>query len=109
MATTLKLYRGHAFLGGRGVAHEVRTEVERRLAESERSVIVLDFAGVEGVSHSFADELLSPLSERFDQQVSRRVKLVNVAEEVAEDLKLVADMHGLYVPEVEGSASLSAA
>lgn len=109
MTTTIKLYRGHAFLGGRGTAHEIRADVERRLAKGKHAIITLDFAGVEGVSHSFADELLSPLSERLGQQVSRRVRLVNVADDVAEDLEVVADMHGLYVPEVERSASLPAA
>jgi hypothetical protein len=100
MADVLKLYSGRAFLGGRAVAHRVRTEAVRLLASRSDSVVVLDFEGVDGVSHSFGDELLSPLAELLDQAVAKRVKLANCSASTLADLRSVADMHRLPMPHV---------
>ncbi len=94
------LFRGHRFLGGRAVAYEVRREAEKLLEKQPNLVIVLDFEGVEGVSHSFADELLSPLSDLLGERVAERVRIENVDPDVLEDLRLVAMMHGLHMPSV---------
>lgn len=98
MREVVKLYRGQRFLGGRSLANRVRVAAEDLLARDDDTVVVLDFAGVEGVSHSFADELLSPLTELLHSAVRDRVWLVNCAPEVREDLELVATMHGLVMP-----------
>ena len=98
MAHELKLFRGHRFLGGRSVAHQVRLVAHDILENDPNALVVLDFAKVEGVSHSFADELLSPLSEYLNEDMKRRVLLANCAPEVLEELQLVADMHRLVMP-----------
>jgi hypothetical protein len=98
MAKRLRLFRGHRFLGGRGVAHKVRLAAEDALRSSRNTVVILDFAQVEGVSHSFADELLSPLSELLDDRCAKRVLLANCTPEVLEELEIVAMMHGLVMP-----------
>lgn len=98
MAQEFRLYRGHRFLGGRGVAHEVRLAAEDLLRRDPAAVVLLDFSGVEGVSHSFADELLSPLNDLLHEAVKDRVWLVNCSDEVLEELELVAMMHGLVMP-----------
>ena len=95
---TLTLKRDHRFLGGRGVAHQVRTAAEALLRKDPPAVVVLDFAGVDGVSHSFADELLSPLSDLLHEAVRSRVLLANCSGDVREELELVAAMHGLFMP-----------
>jgi hypothetical protein len=92
------LYRGHRFLGGRAVAHNVRRAAEAFLASNLKAAVVLDFRRVEGVSHSFADELLSPLSELLQEETRERVFLTNCSDEVLEELQLVATMHGLFMP-----------
>ena len=98
MVQKLRLYRGHRFLGGRGVAHEVRLAAEDLLRCDSSTVVWLDFAGVEGISHSFADELLSPLNDLLREAVKDRVCLTNCSAEVLEELELVALMHGLFMP-----------
>lgn len=98
MAHTLTLNRGHRFLGGRGTAHAARRAAEELLGHDPSAVVVLDFSGVEGVSHSFADELLSPLSELLHEAMQHRVLLANCADDVREELELVASMHRLFMP-----------
>lgn len=102
MLKRLSLYRGHRFLGGRGVPHDVRRAAEHALRRDQSTVVVLDFAGVEGVSHSFADELLSPLTDLLNETVRERVWFVNVSDEVLEEMGIVATMHGLFLPSVSG-------
>lgn len=109
MAHVLKLYAGRAFLGGRGVAHRVRTEAVEVLTSRGDSVVVLDFDGVEGVSHSFGDELLSPLADLLDRAVPERVKLANCSASALADLQSVADMHRLPMPHVCAAAKAEAA
>jgi hypothetical protein len=109
MVKRLTLFRGHRFLGGRGVAHEVRLAAVDALRRDRREVVILDFAGVEGVSHSFVDELLSPLTDLLHEAVSQRVRLENVSDEVLEELEIVASMHGLYLPQRSKSEALSCA
>lgn len=104
MTKILKLYRGHRFLGGRSVAHEVRRRAEDLLASNRSLVVVLDFSDIEGVSHSFADELLTPLSELLEEGNQERVYLRNCSSEVFEDLELIAAMHGLRMPAIHKKA-----
>ena len=101
MDHTLALYQGFPFLGGRSVAFKVRTEAEKLLRSSCNARIFLDFSNVEGVSHSFADELLSPLNDLVGSAVSERVGIIHCSEEVVSDLKSVAEMHSLPMPFTE--------
>jgi hypothetical protein len=103
----MPLYRGHSFLGGRSVAQRVRRDAEALLASDPEAVVVLDFRGVEGVSHSFADELLTPLSESLKSTMRERVLLTNCTAEVLEELKLVAVMHDLFMPALASKNALA--
>lgn len=96
--TTLNLFRGQRFLGGRGWANHLRLAVENALADDEREVVVLDFDGVEGVSHGFADELLTPLNELLGSDLGNRVRMTNVTPGVVEELQAVAHLHHLRIP-----------
>ncbi|MBI0432213.1 STAS-like domain-containing protein [Roseomonas sp. KE0001] len=107
MERVLALYAGRAFLGGRGVAFKVRTEAAASLNRSPYSTVVLDFAGVRGVSHSFADELLSPLADVLGAQVPERITITNCDGQVEGELRSVAAMHGLPFPSVRREANQS--
>jgi hypothetical protein len=98
MEEVLALYAGHAFLGGRAGAHRVRTKAEDVLRTNR--CVVLDFNSVQGVSHSFADELLSPLADLLQAKLSDKVSLINCSQEVLEELKSVAEMHRLPMPHI---------
>jgi hypothetical protein len=102
MQHVLAIYAGRAFLGGRGTAFTVRTRASDLLTSSPDAVVVLDFAGVKGVSHSFADELLSPLADLLSSDVPKRVKIANCTQTVEGGLRSVADMHELRMPQVLG-------
>jgi hypothetical protein len=96
----LTLFSGHSFLGGRAVAHKTRTDALSILSRNVNAVVVLDFDGVSGVSHSFCDELLSPLADLLQEDVVRRVKLSNCTVGTLSDLSRVAEMHALPMPSV---------
>lgn len=104
MDRQIPLYEGCSFLGGRGVAYRVRTRAAQVLATNSHDVVVLDFAHVVGVSHSFADELLSPLTDLLGSEVPMRVRLMNCLPSVRGDLESVAEMHGLEMPAAEASS-----
>lgn len=101
MSTTLKLFSGNEFLGGRHVAFVIRTEACKLLTDNPKSMVFLDFDGVRGVSHSFSDELLSPLSDLLGPDVSRHVFIVNCDDTVKKDLQSVARLHDLNQPTFE--------
>ena len=101
MDRRIPLFEGHSFLGGRVVAWRVRTKAAEYLTTNSVDVVVLDFAHVGGVSHSFADELLSPLTDLLGKKVSDRVRLMNCRPSVYSDLSSVAEMHGLEMPMAE--------
>ena len=98
MEYRLPLFEGHAFLGGRGVAFRARTRAEQVLQSDPNSLVFLDCKGVDGVSHSFADELLSSLSDLLGAAVEERVSLINCISSVYDDFVSVAEMHQLHMP-----------
>lgn len=100
MRHVFQMFQGHRFLGGRALANRVRNEACALITANPTAEVVLDFDRVEGVSHSFTDELLSPLDELLHEHVAERVFLVNCAPEVLEQLELVAMMHDLAMPGV---------
>jgi hypothetical protein len=101
--------RGHTFLGGRGLARDLREEVEALLRADPTGTVVLDLSGVEGVSHSFADELLSPLSEWLEEELEDRVVLANGSPDVLAEIQAVGAMHDLFLPSVAGPVGKAAA
>ena len=107
MTTTFKLYRGQSFLGSRGTANGVRTAAEDALRLNPVATVILDFDGVEGVSHSFTDELLAPLSELLGPDMKSRVLAINCDPQVWESMTAVCKMHGLTMP-ATGDQRLSA-
>jgi len=107
MRHVFPMFQGHRFLGGRALANRVRNEACALIAADPTAEVVLDFDRVEGVSHSFADELLAPLDELLREHVAERVFLANCAPEVLEQLQVVAMMHDLAMPGVAKSATVA--
>lgn len=105
---TLTVFQGNAFLGGRQVAFELRSQAIQFLSENPNQDVVLDFSNVRGVSHSFSDELLSPLSDFLGHNTLNRVKIRHCVKVVREDLEGVADLHDLYMPSFEEAEKCAA-
>lgn len=95
---TLKLFQGTPFLGGRQVAFKVRSQAIQFLTTHPQQTLVLDFTDVRGVSHSFSDELLSPLSDLLGCTTSSRVIVTHCDEMVRDGLQGVAELHDLHLP-----------
>ena len=93
-----RMHRGCNFLGSRGTANTIRCEAEDALRARPDTVVVFDFFGVHGISHSFTDELVAPLSDLLGSTFSRRAVFENCTPEVQEAVELVCEMHGLYRP-----------
>lgn len=96
----VRLDHPHSFLGGRGLGRDLRDRIEFVLRSDVQASVALDLAGVQGVSHSFADELLSPLSEWLGDNFADRVILANCSPAVVAEFELVAAMHDLFMPAV---------
>ncbi len=92
MEQVLAVFRGADILKHAGDAGALRREIEEVLREGEDTVVVLDFAGVNGLSHGFVDELLAPLFDLLGEAMPDRVLLDNCSAAVLNDLKCVADM-----------------
>ena len=103
MQKSVQMLGKHSFLGGRGTANSARNEVLKLFRGSAKTVVQLDFSGVEDVSHSYADELLSPLSDYLGERMQDRLVFMNCAKEVRETFRLVGKMHGLNLPRFSGS------
>lgn len=110
MTTVLRMLNGSDFLGSRKRALVILERVEEELTRPRARKVVLDFAGVSGMSHSFTDELLSRLDELAAER-SVEVVFVNCTPAVAEAVELVSDMHDIeHVPSCEpGQGRRSAA
>ena len=104
----IRVFRRYAFLAGRSVAYDVRREILRFLAENPEGTVVLDFSDVRGVSHGFADELLSPLSEELGDATPLRVRIENASPKVLEMIRFVADMYGLTMPQIASGSPRNA-
>lgn len=107
MRHVFQMFQGHRFLGGRALANRVRNEACALIAADPTAEVVLDFDRVEGVSHSFADELLAPLDELLHERVAEQVLLVNCAPDVLEQLEVVALMHNMAMPGVAKSGAVA--
>lgn len=63
-------------LGGRDIAASIRDEIE-----SCNENVVLDFAEVRTVSHSFADELIGKLAVKYGAvDFKAKIKIINLSE-----------------------------
>jgi hypothetical protein len=89
------------FLGSRNTARRIRMAITAISHGVSVQRALVDFSGVSGVSHSFADELLTPLTEQFGTDLSNRVSFVNCTDPVERAFGVVADMHGLKLPRFE--------
>ena len=94
------MIRRNRFPGGRGWANEVGNRVGGLLQRDAKAIVVLDVSRVEGVSHSFADERLAPLSELLERGSVTRGLSAHCPSEVREELALAASMCGLAMPGV---------
>ena len=86
------------FLGSRNTAHRLCLAILAGLADGTVRRVLVNFSGISGISHSFADELLSPLSEQLGRALAKRVAFVNCTNSVERGFGVVADMHGLQLP-----------
>lgn len=86
MAETLRLHEWGVFHATRAHAQQIRAVVE---AEPDRTTSI-DFAGVEAITISFADELLAKLAAS-----GRWLRLSNANEEVAETIETALRRRGL--------------
>lgn len=93
-----RIFQGNEYLGGRITAFKIRSEIEKEYRENHELFFVLDFEKVLGVSHSFADELLSPLHDLWEKDVDKFVIITNCSPSLKEDLESVANLHSLYIP-----------
>jgi hypothetical protein len=89
------------FLGSRNTARRLRMAITATSHGLAVQRALVDFSGVSGISHSFADELLTPLTEQFGNDLFNRVSFVNCADSVERAFGVVADMHGLQLPRFE--------
>lgn len=85
------------FLGTRFLGEEARRQIN--IALSGEPPVLLDFAGVSGVSHSFADEAIGVLAEEVGLDVLRtNVRFLNLNEEIKAVVRfVVAERSSKYV------------
>jgi hypothetical protein len=70
------------FLGLRVEGEVVREKMEEIIMK-EGKIAVLDFEGVRGISHTFADEIVGIFTRAFGKEwVKRNVRVVNANENV---------------------------
>jgi hypothetical protein len=100
-AKEVAVFEGFSILGARSAAHRVRSQVEAALDSSPAVVVILNFQGVDGVAHSYADELLAPLAWRFADKLSDRVTLSNCTPTVWDEIQSVMSLHDMPLPRIE--------
>jgi len=86
------------FLGSRKAARDLFDSILASPTVSAGACVLVRFDDVHGVSHGFADELLSRLSETYGQELRTRVAFLNCSHAVERTLGIVADMHELQLP-----------
>lgn len=77
-------------LNGRPSAKEAASRIQQIVnGSAEREDVVLDFAGVEVLTPSYADELLRTLKEKYG---SEKVRIINASNAVVETFNAVASV-----------------
>ncbi len=70
------------FLGLRVEGEVVREKMEEAIMK-EGKVVVLDFEGIRGITHTFADEIVGIFTRAFGKEwVKRNVRVINANENV---------------------------
>lgn len=75
------------FIGTRCIALELRSEIERLLAQVDE--LVLDFTGVTSATHAFMDELVGGLILQRGPEVARRLIFKGCSEDIKEVIRFV--------------------
>jgi hypothetical protein len=76
------------FLGLRVEAEIVREKMEE-IVMKKGKVVVLDFEGVRGITHSFGDEIVGIFARAFGKEwIKRNVRVINANENVRSILNL---------------------
>jgi hypothetical protein len=80
------------FLGLRVAGEEVRKRMEDIIMK-EGKVAVLDFEGIRGITHTFADEVVGIFASAFGKEwVKRNVRVINANENVRSILNLAVKL-----------------
>jgi hypothetical protein len=80
------------FLGLRVEGEVVREKMEEIIMRNGKAV-VLDFEGVRGINHTFADEIVGIFTEAFGKEwVRRNVRVINANENVRMVLNLAVKL-----------------
>jgi hypothetical protein len=83
---------GSEFLGLRVEGEVVRERMEKAIMEEGKKV-VLDFEGVRGIAHTFADEIVGIFTRAFGKEwVKENIRVVNANENVKSMLNLAVKL-----------------
>ncbi|MDP2966888.1 MAG: STAS-like domain-containing protein [bacterium] len=89
---TIQMLKFNTVLNGRPSAKEAALRIQQIVnGSAEREDVVLDFAGVEVLTPSYADELLRTLREKYGVD---KVEIINTSKAVAETIRAVAALVG---------------
>jgi hypothetical protein len=84
---TIQMLKFNTTLNGRPSAREAASRILQIVnGSAEREDVVLDFAGIEVLTPSYADELLRTLREKYGTE---KVKIINTSEALDETFKAV--------------------
>jgi len=85
---TIQMLKFNTVLNGRPSAKEAASRIQQIVnGSAESEDVVLDFAGVEVLTPSYADELLRALREKYG---GNKVEIINTSKAVAETIRAVA-------------------
>ncbi|MDP2930728.1 MAG: STAS-like domain-containing protein [bacterium] len=89
---TIQMLKFNTVLNGRISAKEAASRIQQIVnGSAEREDVVLDFAEVEVLTPSYADELLRVLREKYGVD---KVEIINTSKAVAETIRAVAALVG---------------
>lgn len=96
LETIVNMSSHGTFLGTRFLGEQVRGRVLLACESSER--VIIDFAGIDEVSHSFADECFGVLMDSLgSDRFRRQIRFKNTTGETAGLLRLVMSRHANHV------------
>ena len=88
----IQMSKFNTVLNGRPSGKEAASRIQQIVnGSTERENVVLDFAGVEVLTPSYADELLRTLREKYGAD---KVEIMNTSKAVAETIRAVAALVG---------------
>jgi len=98
---------GEEFLGSRAKGEIVREMIEKEILKKGRKV-VLDFAGIKGITQSFGDEILGIFARAFGKEwIKQNIRVVNLDENVRHILNLSIKLSLWYSQNMSSSPSSS--